>query len=325
MTNPEDHVTHYVTVVKDNDLTKEQVSSILLKQFGETLTGRALTWYSQLLAHSIETFEELADKFVTAHVGAKKAETRVKDIFPIKQYPGKGLRDFLARFNRVRMTLPNISEGMAVAAFQNGLSIDGSRITRKLLSRLMKYPPASWDEINNAYCVEQGHLKELHIDKGRNILARGRERLGPPKPHSPARTINMIIGGSDKASINGIKFTATHKLKRSITHKRYDGLQESIIFDESDADDLTFPHNNALVITLQILDADVKRIMVDDGSGACIIHPQVLTQMRLEDKILPRCIILIGFNNEVERTSGEITLPVLTVGVTVETAFYIMD
>ncbi|XP_070055429.1 uncharacterized protein [Nicotiana tomentosiformis] len=116
-TDPEDHVTHYVTTVKGNDLAKEQVSSILLKMFGETLTGGALTWYSQLPARSIETFKEMADKFVMAHAGAKKAEARVNDIFAIIQSPGEGLKDFLVQFNRVRMTLPNVSEGMAVATF----------------------------------------------------------------------------------------------------------------------------------------------------------------------------------------------------------------
>ncbi|XP_009607543.1 uncharacterized protein [Nicotiana tomentosiformis] len=152
--------------------------------------------------------------------------------------------------------------------------------------------------------LRHGHLKELLNDNGRNNFARGREPQGPPNPLSPARTINMIIGGGDDTSINGVKFTITHKLKWSITCKRYDGLEESIIFDDSDADSLTFPHNDALVITLRILDIDVKRIMVDDGSGACIIHPRVLTQMRREDKIVSRCIMLTGFNNAVERTSG---------------------
>ncbi|XP_009610235.2 uncharacterized protein [Nicotiana tomentosiformis] len=159
--------------------------------------------------------------------------------------------------------------------------------------------------------LRQGHFKELLINKGRKHFARGREHHDPPKPPSPARTINMIIGSDDDASVNGMKFTTTHKLKWSITRKRYDGLEVSIIFDESHADDLTFPHNDALVITLRILDADVKCIMVDDGSGVCIIHPRVLTQMRLEDKIVSRCITLTGFNNVVEQTSGEITLPVL--------------
>nr|XP_009758263.1 PREDICTED: uncharacterized protein LOC104210954 [Nicotiana sylvestris] len=150
--------------------------------------------------------------------------------------------------------------------------------------------------------LQQGHLKELLTDKGRNTFATGRERQGPSDLPSPARTINMIIGGND-ASINDVKFTATHKLKRWINHERYGGLEESIIFNESDADDLTFPCNDALVITLQILDTDVKCIMVDHGSGACIINPRVLSQMRLEDKIVPRCIILTGFDNAVERTS----------------------
>ncbi|XP_019248793.1 PREDICTED: uncharacterized protein LOC109228067 [Nicotiana attenuata] len=152
--DPEDHIIYYVTSVKGNDLSNEQVPSVLLKKFGETLTGGALTWYSQLPARSITTFEEMVDKFVTAHAGAKKAEARVNDIFVVRQSPGEGLRDFLARFNRVRMSLPNVSEGMAVAAFQNRLNRNGSRATRKLLSRLMKYPPTTWEEIHNAYCAE---------------------------------------------------------------------------------------------------------------------------------------------------------------------------
>ncbi|XP_016474976.1 uncharacterized protein LOC107796693 [Nicotiana tabacum] len=127
------------------------------------------------------------------------------------------------------------------------------------------------------YMLQQGHLKELLSDNERNNFARGRECQEQPKPPSLARSINMIIGSSDDASMNGTKFTATQNLKRSITYEQYDELEESIIFDESDAGGLTFPHNDALVITLRILDIDVKHIMVDDGCGAQIIHPRVLT------------------------------------------------
>ncbi|XP_019264731.1 PREDICTED: uncharacterized protein LOC109242316 [Nicotiana attenuata] len=297
----------------------------------------------------------MADKFVTAHAGAKKAEARVNDIFAVRQSPGEGLRDFLARFNRVRMNLPNVSEGMGVAAFQNGLNKNGSRATRKLLSKLMKYPPTTWEEIHNAYCAKvradeddlngptqryqpyvkttippsprhtegpsrmhtgtqqnereivyalkkldpkvkwpqkmksdpstrksnvlcefhqeqghktedcialrqkvvnmlhQGHLREVMRDQGRGKFGRRREQhQGPPKPPSPAGTIQMIIGGGDEATINHVKFTTTHKLKRSITHERYDDLEDSIIFNKSDTYSLTFPHLDALVITLRI-------------------------------------------------------------------------
>ncbi|XP_019237202.1 PREDICTED: uncharacterized protein LOC109217418 [Nicotiana attenuata] len=153
-TDHEDHIIHYVTAAKGNDLSKEQVPLVLLKKYGETLTGGALTWYSQLPARSIMTFKEMANKFVIAHVGAKKVEAIVNGIFAVKQSSGERLKDFLTRFNRVRMILPNVSEGMAVEAFQNGLNRNGSRAPRKLLSRLMKYTPATWEEIHNAYCAE---------------------------------------------------------------------------------------------------------------------------------------------------------------------------
>uniref|UniRef100_A0A1S4D556 Retrotransposon gag domain-containing protein n=1 Tax=Nicotiana tabacum TaxID=4097 RepID=A0A1S4D556_TOBAC len=347
----------------------------------------------------------MADKFVTTHVGTKKAEARVNDIFTVRKTPGEGLRNFLVRFNRMRMSLVNVSEGMAVAAFQNGLSRNGLRATRKLVRRLMKYPPTTWEKIHNAYCAEvradeddlngpiqwlalvqaqarkdlhnvgrrdqlgprlgrerhqtyirgtiahppqhmdgpprhittppnergmpsllsahnicvspseivyalekldtkerghkiedyiglrqevvrmlnQGHLRELISDWGRANFARGRgQHQGPPKLPSPARTIQMIIGGGGGTAINHVKFTTTHKLKRSITLERYDNLEDSIVFNKLDTDDLSFPHYDALVITLHIADTDMKRIMVDDGSGACIIHPRVLAHMWLE-------------------------------------------
>nr|XP_009772958.1 PREDICTED: uncharacterized protein LOC104223257 [Nicotiana sylvestris]XP_016488085.1 PREDICTED: uncharacterized protein LOC107808115 [Nicotiana tabacum] len=174
--------------------------------------------------------------------------------------------------------------------------------------------------------LSQGHLRELMSNRGRANFACIREPYqGPPKPPSPAHTIQMIIGGGDEATINYVKFTTTHKLKRLITHERYDDLKDSIIFNKSDTDGLTFPYFDALVITLRSLDIDVSRIMVDDGSGTCIIHPRVLAQMRLEDKIISRCITLTGFNNAVEQTSREITLPVLARGVTLETTFHIMN
>nr|XP_016432365.1 PREDICTED: uncharacterized protein LOC107759020 [Nicotiana tabacum] len=130
--------------------------------------------------------------------------------------------------------------------------------------------------------LHQGHLKELMSDRGRaNFAHRCEQHQGPPKPPSPARTIQMIIRGGNDASINSVKFTTIHKLKRSITHEQYDELKESIIFNKSNTQGLVFPHYDALVITLCIFDTDVKRIMVDDGSDACIIHPRVLAQLKL--------------------------------------------
>nr|XP_016470346.1 PREDICTED: uncharacterized protein LOC107792620 [Nicotiana tabacum] len=122
--------------------------------------------------------------------------------------------------------------------------------------------------------LNRGYLNELLSNRGRANFARGHNQTQrPPKPPSPSRTIQMIISGGDDTVINHVKFTTTHKLKRTIAHKKYDDLEDSIVFDKSDTDDLSFPHYDALIITLRIADTDVKRIMVDDESGACIVHP----------------------------------------------------
>nr|XP_016515886.1 PREDICTED: uncharacterized protein LOC107832534 [Nicotiana tabacum] len=144
--------------------------------------------------------------------------------------------------------------------------------------------------------LNQGFLKELLSDKGKLNFARGREQpQGPPSPPSPTPTINMIIGDGNDSAINHVKFTTTHKLKQTIAHERYDDFEDSITFDKSNTNGLSFPHYDALVITLRIADTDVKRIMIDDGSGAF------------------------------ERTSREITLPVLAEGVIMETTFHVMN
>nr|XP_009768486.1 PREDICTED: uncharacterized protein LOC104219489 [Nicotiana sylvestris] len=99
--------------------------------------------------------------------------------------------------------------------------------------------------------LRQGCLKELLSNRGRTNFARGREQhQGPPKPPSPTRTIQMMIDSGGDTSINNVKFTTNHKLKRAIIHERYDELEESIIFDKSNTHGLVFPHYDALVITL---------------------------------------------------------------------------
>nr|XP_016432555.1 PREDICTED: uncharacterized protein LOC107759188 [Nicotiana tabacum] len=127
-TDPEDHLIHYVTIVKGNDMSKEQVPSVLLKRFGETLTGGALTWYSQLRARSISTFEEMAEKFATAHAEAKKAEARVNDIFVVRRDGSSSLSKWVKQEQ-----------------------IKGDQ---KIAQQTHEVPPTTWEEIHNAYCAE---------------------------------------------------------------------------------------------------------------------------------------------------------------------------
>nr|XP_016486228.1 PREDICTED: uncharacterized protein LOC107806572 [Nicotiana tabacum] len=259
----------------------------------------------------------MVDNFATAHAGAEKAEARVNDIFTIRQMTGEIVYALEKLGTKVqwpqKMKLdPSTKRSNVLCEFhqERGHKTEDCIGLRQEVVRMLN----------------QGYLKELLSDKGWTNFARGCDQpQGPPKPPSPSRTIQIIIGGGDDTVINHVKFTTTYKLKRTVFHKRYDDLKDSIIFDKSDTDDLSFPHYDALVITLCIADTNLKRIMVDDGSGACIVHPRVLVQTKLEDKIIPHFTTLTGFNNAVERTSGEIVLPILVGGVTLEMTFHVMN
>ncbi|XP_070004362.1 uncharacterized protein [Nicotiana sylvestris] len=144
----------------------------------------------------------------------------------------------------------------------------------------------------------------------------------PPKPPSPKRTVNVISGGED---INGISYTAANKISKvTITQKKrvWNILEEdNITFNDADVDGILTPHNNALVISLIVYDANVKRVLIDSGSSVNIILLRVLRKMKAEDKVIPKAHTLFGFDNSSVVTKGEVTLTTFTEGVDKDTKF----
>jgi len=97
-TDPNEHVTSYTCAIKGNDLEDDEIESVLLKKFGETLSKGAMIWYHNLPPNSIDSFAMLADSFVKAHAGAIKVATRKSDLFKVKQKDNEMLREFVSRF-----------------------------------------------------------------------------------------------------------------------------------------------------------------------------------------------------------------------------------
>lgn len=72
--------------------------------------------------------------------------------------------------------------------------------------------------------------------------------------------------------------------------------EDDITFTEEDADGLLLPHNDALVISLNVLDFKIKRVLVDTGSSANIIQWRMLEQAKLTESIISTPKLLAGFN-----------------------------
>ena len=71
------------------------------------------------------------------------------------------------------------------------------------------------------------------------------------------------------------------------------------------------PHDDALLITLRIGDYDVKRVMVDDGSIAEIMYPELYKGLKLKPKdLMPYSSPLMSFNGKLVIPKGMIRLPI---------------
>ena len=76
-------------------------------------------------------------------------------------------------------------------------------------------------------------------------------------------------------------------------------VDQIISFSEEDARGTHQPHDDALVITMNIVGFTTKRVMVDNGSSVDILYLQTYQQMKLDkEKMRPMEAPLVGFTGD---------------------------
>ncbi|XP_024200560.1 uncharacterized protein LOC112203888 [Rosa chinensis] len=68
--------------------------------FEETLTDEALRWFLNLPTNSIDSFQELRDKFLRWFILCGSSYCTTPHLFPLKQRPNEGLRDLVRRWQK---------------------------------------------------------------------------------------------------------------------------------------------------------------------------------------------------------------------------------
>ncbi|XP_070017850.1 uncharacterized protein [Nicotiana sylvestris] len=150
-TDPNEHITSYTCGIKGNDLEADEIESVLLKKFGETLSKGEMKWYHNLPPNSINSFVMLTNSFVKAHAGAIKAATRKSDLFKVRQKDNGMLREFITQFQMQRMDLPPITDDWAVQAFTQDLNERNLITSRQVKQNLIEYPVVTWVDVDNWY------------------------------------------------------------------------------------------------------------------------------------------------------------------------------
>ncbi|CAL9004768.1 unnamed protein product [Prunus brigantina] len=96
-------------------------------------------------------------------------------------------------------------------------------------------------------------------------------------------------------------------------------------FQKKDLIGLDLPHNDALVIYIQIEQAVIERVHVDEGSAANILQLSVIQQMGFEPKISKLARSLTGFNGATSITVGTIDLDVHSPPMVCSQTFMVID
>ena len=154
------------------------------------------------------------------------------------------------------------------------------------------------------------------------------EKENPSRP--PLGTINVIFAapgrtGSCPSRVMSVACLfpedGNHKLKRA-------KLERPLVMGFSDEDKIgnIQPHDDALVIIIRIGGYDVKRVMVDQGSAAEIMYPDLFMGLNLRaEDLTPYSSPLISFEGKVIISKGQIRLPVQAGSEIVEVDFIVVD
>ena len=146
--------------------------------------------------------------------------------------------------------------------------------------------------------------------------SRGDYRLNQP-PQDVVEEIKTIVGGPfTGGSFRSLKKVCQRQVNsiHVIPPFKQRRTGQDMSFNEADAKGVKQPHNDPLVIMLNIEGFNTKRIIVDNGSSADIIYLPTFQQLKLDPKRLcPFESPLVSFSGDRVYPKGIVTLTI-TVG-----------
>ena len=123
-TNPEEHVAQYMERMEIIPIPTHFKEACLCKDFGLTLTGKAMKWLINIPHYSITLFAYLVIIFNNQFSCRRTFEQITSDLYRVVQDPNKSPRDFVKRFDKEALSIPNVSMETTIEGFKIGLKKD---------------------------------------------------------------------------------------------------------------------------------------------------------------------------------------------------------
>ena len=177
--------------------------------------------------------------------------------------------------------------------------------------------------------VKAGHLKEFVMEPGNRGPGLGAQQKGNPipPPLGVIEVIHAVLGGTNTAGMRVSTVASTRDFSEDQPPtKRTKGQLKPIAFDDEDLEGMIQPHDDALVIAARISGFLVKKVMIDQGSGADVMYSNLFKGLRLKNQDLAKYdFLLVSFDGRVVIPQGQISLPVSMEGKEVIVTFIVVN
>ncbi|XP_011100992.1 uncharacterized protein LOC105179095 [Sesamum indicum] len=120
-----------------------QSGPINAKLFVTTLTGKAQEWFINLPPGSIESHEQLVQKFTFYFASERKQKRSATHLFTIRQQDNETLKSFMGRFNNETLEVQDLRIDMMVSILIHGLK------KGVFASALARDPPSHMEQLMN--------------------------------------------------------------------------------------------------------------------------------------------------------------------------------
>nr|CAN67612.1 hypothetical protein VITISV_011155 [Vitis vinifera] len=357
--DPFDHIMHYrqlMTLDIGND-------ALLCKVFPASLQGQTLSWFHRLPPNSIGNFRDLSEAFVGQYLCSARHKQNISTLQNIKMQDNESLREFVKRFGQAVLQVEACSMDAVSQIFKRSICPDTpffESLTKKppttmddLFRRASKYsmleddvrqpPSKSWLPDRH---LEVARKEMLNFRTGQSRLTENAGGKDTPQNHNSGApralaatkaVINYINGGPSDEEYDS-KRKRQKLLQAASVRERINSIRPgltgggprpidgTIIFPPVDPTRTLQPHHDALILSQEIGDFDVRRILVDPVSSADLVQASVVSHMghNLTGLENPGRI-LSGFNGSSTTSLEDIVLSVQAGPVTLNVQFLVVQ
>ena len=155
--------------------------------------------------------------------------------------------------------------------------------------------------------AKAGYLKEFVVDSADQNSGQGVQQRRNPLP--PPLGVIEVIHAAPRGTTAAKRVLTMACTEGEPPEKKMKVGRLTISFGEEDLQGTIQPHDDALVVTARISGFLVKRVMIDQGSGADVMYPDLFEGLGLKSQDLAKYDTpLVSFDGRVVVPEGQISL-----------------